>query len=99
MAPSTPSSTLEAEAPESRSIPPALFSQEQLEAHAVALATAHALAADPRRARPLLPRLDESADGLEEAYQFLSTIARTDPQPVASEDWLRDNYHVVQDQV
>src|SRR6185503_15229298 len=26
-------------------------------------------------------------------------VARGDPQPVASEDWLRDNYHVVQDQV
>src|ERR671914_2919601 len=77
----------------------ALFSQEQLDAHARSLASAHTLATDPRRSRPLLPRLDESAERLEEAYQFLSTIARTDPQPVASEDWLRDNYHVVQDQV
>jgi cyclic beta-1,2-glucan synthetase len=76
-----------------------LFSHEQLESHALALAAAHTLSADPRRARPLLPRLDESASRLEAAYQFLSTIARTDPQPVASEDWLRDNYHVVQDQV
>ena len=79
--------------------PPPLFSPEQLESHALALAAEHPLAADPRRARPLLPRLDESAARLEEAYQYLSTIARTDPQPVASEDWLRDNYHVVQDQV
>ena len=30
---------------------------------------------------------------------FLSAATRTDPQPVPSEDWLRDNYHVVQDQV
>ena len=80
------------------SIPP-LFSPEQLESHALALAAEHTLAADPRRVRPLLPRLDESAERLDEAYQYLSTIARTDPQPVASEDWLRDNYHVVQDQV
>src|SRR6266545_5866252 len=78
---------------------PPLFSPEQLESHALALASAHTLAADPRRARPLLPRLDESAARLEDAYQFLSTIARTDPQPVASEDWLRDNYHIVQDQI
>src|SRR5688500_6538 len=76
-----------------------LFSHEQLEAHALALAAAHTLSADPRRARPLLPRLDESGARLDDAYQFLSTIARTDPQPVASEDWLRDNYHIVQDQV
>jgi len=76
-----------------------LFSHEQLESHAIALAGAHSLSADPRRARPLLPRLDESAARLEDAYQFLSTIARQDPQPVVSEDWLRDNYHVVQDQI
>ena len=79
--------------------PAPLFSPEQLESHALALAAAHTLAADPRRARPLLPRLDESAARLENAYQFLSTVARTDPQPVASEDWLRDNYHIVQDQI
>jgi cyclic beta-1,2-glucan synthetase len=79
--------------------PPPLFSHEQLESHAVALAAAHWVSADPRRAVPLLPRLEESAKRLEAAYQFLSGIARTDPQPVASEDWLRDNYHLVQDQV
>src|SRR5712691_4498301 len=92
-------SVIEAEPQDIASIPPALFSQDQLEAHALALAAAHTLAADPRRSRPLLPRLDESAADLEEGYQFLSTVARTDPQPVASEDWLRDNYHVVQDQI
>ena len=43
--------------------------------------------------------LDESAARLDDAYRLLSTVARTDPQPVASEEWLRDNYHVVQDQV
>src|SRR5688500_15543941 len=79
--------------------PPPLFSLEQLESHAVALAAAHAISADPRRAVPLLPRLEEGAKRLDAAYQFLSGIARTDPQPVASEDWLRDNYHLVQDQV
>src|SRR6185436_14035618 len=94
-----PSSVLEPVAPETSPTPPPLFSHEQLESHACALAAAHTLSADPRRARPLLPRLDASATRLEEAYQFLSTIARSDPQPVASEDWLRDNYHLVQDQV
>src|SRR5688572_17300751 len=79
--------------------PAALFSQGQLEQHARTLAASHTISTDPKRAAPLLPRLDESAARLEEAYQFLSSIARSDPQPVASEDWLRDNYHVVQDQV
>ncbi len=75
------------------------FSHDQLEAHAVALAAAHRVALDPSRGKPLLPRLDKSADRLEQSYRFLSSIARTDPQPVGSEDWLRDNYHVVQDQI
>jgi cellobiose phosphorylase len=79
--------------------PSPLFSHEQLESHAIALAAAHVVSDDPRRAVPLLPRLEESAKRLDAAYQFLSKIARTDPQPVASEDWLRDNYHLVQDQV
>src|SRR5687768_8237634 len=93
------SSVLEPATPEGSPASPPLFSHEQLESHALALAAAHTISADPRRARPLLPQLDESATRLDDAYQFLSTIARSDPQPVASEDWLRDNYHVIQDQI
>jgi cyclic beta-1,2-glucan synthetase len=78
---------------------PQLFTQDQLEAHAARIAAGHQLSRDPRRGRPLLPALDESAAQLDAAYRFLSTVARADPQPVASEDWLRDNHHVVQDQV
>ena len=83
--------------PETQKIRPTLatpFSHDQLEAHAVSLARAHRVELDPSRGKPLLPRLDTSADRLEQAYRFLSSIARTDPQPVGSEDWLRDNYHV-----
>jgi cyclic beta-1,2-glucan synthetase len=76
-----------------------LFSQDQLEAHATRIAAAHRLADNPRRGRPLLPKLDESAARLDGAYGYLSTVARNDPQPVTSEEWLRDNHHVVQDQV
>jgi cyclic beta-1,2-glucan synthetase len=76
-----------------------IFSQDQLEAYSERIAVTHRLAENPRRGRPLLPRLDESAARLEEAYRFLSAAARTDPHPVSSEDWLRDNHHVVQDQV
>ena len=78
---------------------PELFTPVQLEAHAALIAGTHALASNPRRGRPLLPRLDESAATLDEAYLFLSAAARRDPQPVGSEEWLRDNHHVVQDQV
>src|SRR5258705_8054193 len=76
-----------------------LFSQDQLEAHAARIATTHRLADNPRRGRPLLPMLDESAERLDAAYRLLSTVARADPQRIASEEWLRDNHHVVQDQV
>lgn len=76
-----------------------LYTQDQLAGHARLMAETQVVAADPRVSKPLLPRLEESAEQLEQAYQFLSATARADPQPVAAEDWLRDNYHVVQDQV
>jgi cyclic beta-1,2-glucan synthetase len=78
---------------------PELFSQEQLEAHAIKLAAEHRLSPDPQRGRPLLPRLDAAARELDNAYLLLSSVARSDTEPVGSEDWLRDNHHVVRDQV
>ena len=78
---------------------PELFSQEQLEAHAEQLAQTQTLAPDPGRAQPLSSRLDKSAEVLEDAYHTLTSAAHSDARPVGSEDWLRDNYHVVQDQI
>ncbi len=78
---------------------PELFTPGQLETHAARIAETHVVAANPRRGRPLLPRLDESAERLDAAYLFLSAAARRDTQAVGSEEWLRDNHHVVQDQV
>src|SRR5262245_27336129 len=96
-------SPAEPEVPEvqdtNRPAPPELFSQDQLERHAVTLAGLYRLAAEPARGRPLLPRLDEAAEELDDAYAFLSVAARTEVPSVGSEDWLRDNHHVVQDQV
>jgi cyclic beta-1,2-glucan glucanotransferase len=85
--------------PEPNDDPAQLFTQDQLEAYAERLAITYRLSDNPRRGRPLLPRLDESAERLDAAYAFLSTVGRGDTQPVASEQWLRDNHHVVQDQV
>jgi len=76
-----------------------LFTISQLEAHAARIAATHAVSPDPRRAHPLLPKLDLSSDRLDAAYLFLSAEARTDAQAVGAEEWLRDNHHVVQDQV
>ena len=78
---------------------PELFTPGQLETHAASIAETHVVAANPRRGRPLLPRLDDSAARLDAAYLFLSAAARRDTQSVGSEEWLRDNHHVVQDQV
>src|SRR4051812_45257605 len=79
--------------------PKELYTQDQLAEHARAMAAAQVVGAGGGKSKPLLPRLEESAAKLEGAYQFLSAIARTDAQPVPAEDWLRDNYHVVQDQI
>ena len=89
-----PPSALSSDAPAAE-----LFTTSQLEAHAARIAATHAVSPDPRRARPLLPRLDASGEGLDEAYVFLSGAARSETQTVGAEEWLRDNHHVVQDQV
>jgi cyclic beta-1,2-glucan synthetase len=78
---------------------PELFGQDQLERHAVALAGLYALASEPVRGQPLLPRLDRAAAELDAAYRFLSNAPPSDGPAVGSEDWLKDNHHIVQDQV
>jgi cyclic beta-1,2-glucan synthetase len=92
--------TEQADASEKRERPgaPELLSQDRLEAQAVALAESHTISPDVTRGQPLLPRLDESARRLEEAYEFLAAAGRNEPQS-GSEDWLRDNHHIVQDQI
>jgi cyclic beta-1,2-glucan synthetase len=86
------------DAPEEQRATTEIFSQERLERHAEALAAAHRLTPDPRRGRALIPHVEETARRLDDAYSHLSAAPRGE-QPVPSEDWLRDNHHVVQDQV
>ena len=74
------------------------LTQEQLVAHAQGLARAHLSQSRPGRGRPLLPRLDTSERRLDEAYRQFSAVSGELPA-VPSEDWLRDNYHVVRDQI
>ncbi len=50
--------------------------------------------------QPLLPRLDEAAARLEEAYQILTAEEPSvHRESSSSEDWVRDNFHVVDDQM
>ena len=80
--------------------PPELFGQDQLERHALALAELYRVTPDPAaRSQPLLPRLDDAAKELDDAYRFLTGAITKDAPAVGSEDWLRDNHHIVQDQV
>ncbi len=74
------------------------LTQEQLVAHARGLARTHLSQSRPGRGRPLLLRLDASERRLDEAYRTFSSTG-ADLPPVPSEDWLRDNYHVVRDQI
>jgi cyclic beta-1,2-glucan synthetase len=94
-----PSSVVETEPSESRPPPPELFSQDQLERHAAALAGLYHLAPELTRGRPLLPLLDDAAEELDAAYRFLTDATLAGSLAVGSEEWLRDNHHVVQDQV
>ncbi len=97
----TPAIALDAPETAQEHAPPAsaeLFSQERLEAHAEHLAAAHTLSTDPRRSQPIIVHIDESGRRLDEAYRFLTSSTRT-AQAVPSEDWLRDNHYIVQDQV
>ena len=80
-----------------RQAPAELFSQSSSR-RMRALASAHVLSNDPRRSPPLIPHIDDAGRHLDEAYRFLTTAART-AQAVPSEDWLRDNHYIVQDQV
>ena len=94
-----PSSVVETEPTEPRPSPPELFSQDQLERHAAAIAGLYHHAPEPTRGRPLLPLLDEAAEELDAAYRFLTDATLAGSTAVGSEEWLRDNHHVVQDQV
>ena len=97
--PKTETAAHPASRPADAGVAPEIFTPDQLEAHAVKIAATHDLSPNPKRGKPLLPRLDDSADRLDAAYKFLVTTAKNGAVAVGSEDWLRDNHHVVQDQV
>ena len=75
-----------------------VLTASQLESHALHIASTHPISPHSKRAHPLLPALDLSGQRLDETYLFLSA-ARSDEHLDGAEEWLRDNHHVVQDQV
>ncbi len=89
-----------APAPVQPSAPREFLTLQQLEEFARRLASSHTLSQDPRQIQPLLPRLDEAAARLEEAYQILTAEEPSvHRESSSSEDWVRDNFHVVDDQM
>ena len=75
-----------------------LFPPDRLVEHARHLGASHKVERQPRgRGRGLLARLDAAAERLETVYRALS--ASPDDGRLPSEDWIRDNFYVVADQV
>ena len=75
-----------------------LFSVEQLERHAKAIAASHPLA--PGRARDkLLPRLEENQRVLIETYDLVSAAADQNRRIEPAAEWLLDNFYLVEEQI
>jgi cyclic beta-1,2-glucan synthetase len=96
-------STSAAESPvagevETSEVAASLFTSDRLLDHARALGSTHQVDLQLRaRSQPLLTRLDTAAARLSAVYRELT--AATDDSRLPSEDWIRDNFYVVSDQI
>jgi cyclic beta-1,2-glucan synthetase len=75
-----------------------LFSIDQLERHAKAIAAAHQLAAGRARDK-LLPRLDENERVLIETYDLVTAAVEQDRRIEPAAEWLLDNFYLVEEQI
>jgi cyclic beta-1,2-glucan synthetase len=76
-----------------------LFSVDRLEQHATSLAAAQHVAPSPRLGRSLAKRLHDNAGVLAETYRTVSRAASAHRPITPAEEWLLDNFHVVEEQV
>jgi cyclic beta-1,2-glucan synthetase len=76
-----------------------LLTPQQLRERARELAQLHAVAPRSAAARPLLEEVERAARALGEAYRVLLAAAETGRDLVPAEEWLVDNFHVVEDQI
>ena len=76
-----------------------LYSVERLEQFAAALAAEHEIAERPQRVSLLLPRLEENGRKLVAAYQTLVESIREEHVISPADEWLVDNFHIVEEQV
>src|SRR5947209_904191 len=76
-----------------------LYSLERLEEYARELAAEHSAATGPVAARPLLVEAEKSGQALEQAYAQLSGADHRQLALMPGDEWLLDNYHIVQETV
>lgn len=75
-----------------------LFSSEQLQQHAIALASSHRI--DPKRGpNSLLQRLAENETILVDAYELVTKVGREQNRVSAAGEWLLDNFYLVEQQI
>ena len=75
-----------------------LFSPERMESHAQSLAAAQRVVADGPAA-PIDARTHENGRELLDCYQAVAAAAREKRTITPAEEWLLDNFHVVEDQL
>src|SRR5689334_1135503 len=75
-----------------------LLSPEQLVEHSRSLAHEHAVAVDGRPTLSLLRGIRESARILSLTFEGVAAAARAQEALTPAEEWLLDNFHIVEDQ-
>jgi cyclic beta-1,2-glucan synthetase len=76
-----------------------LFSVERLEQHAQSLAAAQTITLDPRRGRPIRPRMAENGRVLLDSYRVLAAAIKDERSITPAAEWLVDNFHIVDEQL
>ena len=76
-----------------------LFSTERLEQHAISLALAQTVTANPPRRSSLNDRLSDNERTLLSAYRDIGATAAADHTITPAAEWLLDNYHLVDEQI
>ncbi len=76
-----------------------LFSVERLEQHAASLAAAQRVVAKAGSGISLAPRLEDNTKVLIDTYRAVVRASRARRPGTPAEDWLLDNFHVVDEQI
>ena len=76
-----------------------LFSAERLEQHARTLARAQVVTTEPRRGRPVQPRISENGRVLVESYRVLARAIQDERAITPAAEWLVDNFPIIDEQL